>query len=826
MDLRAHLPSGDVAFPLLPLRSGALLPGRVITVTAGRKRSAALIRALIDRVQRHEDDGPPVIIGVAVQRDPHINEPGISDLHPVGTYAQVLKINQVADGVYQIGLGGIQRFALNQLERVEPYWRALAEPLESPSAGSSEARVRARALHEELESLGFEDDHAIGQILEAHLDDIDPDAFADAVAAALDLTQAQAVSLLLTPDVNDRLEKVSQLAGEILSSDDVRSRIQSTVRKAFNRQQREAILRQQLKAIKQELGEGDGEEGSDLERLRARIEAADPPAEVMKAVDREFNRLDSMQGGGAEANVIRTWLELVADLPWQRRAELSTNLDAVSERLDADHTGLGDVKQRILEHMAVLQLSGNPQGTVLCLAGPPGVGKTSLARSVAEATGRPFVRIALGGVRDEAEIRGHRRTYVGALPGRILSGLRKAEARNPVMLLDEIDKMGASFGGGSPESALLEVLDPEQHNVFTDHYLEQSFDLSEVLFICTANDLGQLSAPLRDRLEIVEISGYTRQEKAQIARKHLLPRQLTAHGVGPSEDLGPALEIEDAALESIIDSYTREAGVRQLERELIRLCRAAALTVARGEGAQRPAVSVTAKTLSDHLGKPRFTAEIAERTTIPGVSTGLAWTPVGGDILFIETSKMPGKGGLQITGQLGDVMKESARAALTYVRSNADALGITRRSIDEYDLHVHVPAGAVPKDGPSAGVTIFTALTSLLTGQKVRSDTAMTGEVTLRGRVLPVGGIKSKVLAAHRAGITRVILPLRNGRDLDDVPASVREQMEFILAEDMSQVLDAALEHGVDLPLPSDVSAPIGEVNSDEMMAAPRRDEV
>ncbi|MFN3201243.1 MAG: endopeptidase La [Bradymonadia bacterium] len=822
MEIKAHLPHGDTAFPVLPLRSGALLPGRVITVTAGRKRSAALVRALLEQRRRDPDEATPSIIGVAVQRDPHINAPGLADLHPVGTYAHVLKILQVSEGVFQVTLVGIKRFALNQLERVEPYWRAFGEPLESPSAGSSEVRLKAEALRSELEALRFDEDHAMSQVIENNQGELDPDTFSDAVAAALDLTQSQAVALLLTLDVNDRLDRVSRLAGEILASSDVKSRIEKSVRTAFNRQQREAILRQQLKAIKKELGEGGDEDGSEVDRLRARIEEADPPAEVMKAVERELKRLDSTQG--AEANVIRTWLELVADLPWNARAELNGDLNGVGQRLDADHTGLDDVKKRILEHMAVLKLSGNPRGTILCLAGPPGVGKTSLARSVAEATGRPFVRIALGGVRDEAEIRGHRRTYVGALPGRILNGLRKAEARNPIVLLDEIDKMGVSFGGGSPESALLEVLDPEQNGVFTDHYLEQPFDLGEVLFICTANDLGRLSAPLRDRLEIVEISGYTQQEKVQIARKHLLPRQLDAHGVGPEADLGPALEITDEALAAIVDGYTREAGVRQLERELIRICRAAALTVARSEvgpETPRPVITLGADDLAAHLGKPKFTAEVAERTAIPGVATGLAWTPVGGDILFIETSKMPGKGGMQITGQLGDVMKESARAALTYVRSHADALGIPAGALDDFDLHVHVPAGAVPKDGPSAGVTIFTALTSLLTDRTVRADTAMTGEVTLRGRVLPVGGIKSKVLAAHRAGISRVILPVRNGRDLDDVPESVRDQMEFILAEDMSQVLEAAL--GKDTALPSLPEVPgIDGAAEGEIIAAGR----
>jgi ATP-dependent Lon protease len=452
--------------------------------------------------------------------------------------------------------------------------------------------------------------------------------------------------------------------------------------------------------------------------------------------------------------------------------------------------------------MAVLKLSGGSKGTILCLAGPPGVGKTSLGRSIAEATGRPFLRIALGGVRDEAEIRGHRRTYVGAIPGRIINAMRKAGVKNPVMLLDEVDKLSQGWGG-SPEAALLELLDPEQNHTFTDHYLELPFDMSEVMFVVTANDLSKMSPPLRDRLEIVEINGYTPEEKLQIARGHLLPRKLEENALGPD-----ALVIDDIAIRQIVTDYTREAGVRQLGRELGKLARHVALQVARRKADEKAEpVRVKVGDLDEYLGKARFFNEVAERTAVPGVATGLAWTPVGGDILFIETSQMRGKGSLQITGQLGDVMKESARAALTYVRSNAEKLGVDPDFLDARDIHIHVPAGAVPKDGPSAGVTIFTALTSLLTGRRVRSDTAMTGECTLRGRVLPVGGIKAKVLAAHRAGITRVILPHRNARDIDEVPEEVRSQLEFILAEDMSEVLEAALEDGL-APEQSQVALP------------------
>jgi ATP-dependent Lon protease len=486
--------------------------------------------------------------------------------------------------------------------------------------------------------------------------------------------------------------------------------------------------------------------------------------------------------------VIRNYLELIAGLPWSARAESTLDISAVEAKLNEDHFGLEDAKKRILEHLAVLKVAGNRKGTILCLAGPPGVGKTSLGQSIADATGRPFIRVALGGVRDEAEIRGHRRTYVGALPGRIVNALKQAKVKNPVFLLDEIDKLGQGWMG-SPESALLEVLDPEQNHTFTDHYLELPFDLSEVLFVCTANSLDNLSAPLRDRLEIIEVSGYTLDEKFAIARKHLIPKQLKEHGIDEAN-----MTITDAALRSVIGGYTREAGVRQLQRQITKLCRALTLEVAKNPETKSNPHLIDDAALTAHLGKLKFWNDVAERTSIPGVATGLAWTPVGGDILFVETSRMPGKGRIEITGQLGDVMKESARAALSFVRSNANTLGVDTKALENQDLHIHFPAGGVPKDGPSAGVTIFTALTSLFTGRRVRHDTAMTGECTLRGRVLPVGGIKEKVIAAHRAGLKRVILPKKNERDIDDVPQKTRDELELIFAEDMSQVLAAALE--------------------------------
>ena len=784
-----QIPTG--AFPLLPLRGGVLLPGAVTTIPVGRRKSVELIRSLART-------GPPAIIGVGVQRDPRTSDPKLDDLEPLATLAEIVAVNQAAASAYMVTLRGLTRVEIDALVETEPFWTIEAHEFDDPTNESDEARVRADALAEQIRALDEDAQGALGQLVTETAPADDPGVFADRLASLLDISFDQRVELLLTREATTRLEKVGALAGESLARGEVEDTIRTSVRQAFKDHQRESILRQQLKAIRKELGEGEGDETDDL---RGRFDDMTLPDEVRKVVDRELSRLESLQSGQAEYNVVRTYLETIADLPWDTRAEVNDDLEGVSAKLDADHYGLDTVKRRILEHMAVLKLSGNPRGTILCLAGPPGTGKTSLARSIADATGRPFVRIALGGVRDEAEIRGHRRTYVGALPGRLIQGLRKAGAKNPVMLLDELDKMSASSFTGSPEAAMLEVLDPEQNAVFTDHYLELPFDLSEVLFVCTANDLGKLSAPLRDRLEIVSLEGYTHDEKVHIANRHLVPKQLDNHGVSAeqSDDDQPSLGLTDDTLRAIIRDYTREAGVRQLEREIIRLCRSTALAVARGEASR---LEVGPDDLSEYLGKPKYRPEVAERTALPGVATGLAWTPVGGDILFIETSKMPGKGGLTITGQLGDVMKESARAALSYVRSNAESLGVDTTALAELDLHIHVPAGAVPKDGPSAGVTIFTALTSLLTGRAVRNDTAMTGECTLRGRVLPVGGIKAKVLAAHRAGLTRVILPQQNERDIDDVPEDVRDQLEFILADDMSEVLAAALDGDVvDSPL-------------------------
>jgi ATP-dependent Lon protease len=772
------------------LRAGVLFPGTVIKLPVGRARSIALLSAL----------EPGAILGVVAQRRSADLDPDGPDLHTLGTLARVQQMVRLPEGEFRVALEGVGRFELEGVVTKEPFWLARGRAVEDRVADAEKARLLARALREKVDEIAA----AGGGLNQVDAREDDPGLVADQVAAALGLTTEKEMEVLGALEVVARLQMVTDLLVEAKAVSEVKKKIDSDLRREMGKGQREAMLREQLRAIQRQLGDDKG--AGELESLKKRLDQAGLTDEARAAADRELQRLEGMPQQAAEYHVIRTYLEWIADLPWTKRAAVKDDLEEVARKLDLDHYGLDDVKKRILEHMAVLKLSGNRRGTILCLAGPPGVGKTSLGQSIADATGRPFVRISLGGVRDEAEIRGHRRTYVGALPGRLVHALKKAKAKNPIVLLDEIDKLGVGWAG-SPEAALLEVLDPEQNKSFVDHYMELPFDLSEVVFLATANTLETLSAPLRDRLEIIEISGYTQDEKIHIARSHLIPKQLKEHAIAPE-----ALTLSDGALRAIVRDYTREAGVRQLERQITKLCRALALEVARSKDHKPARLDVGEGDLGKYLGKVRFHSEVAERTSVPGVATGLAWTPVGGDILFVETSRMPGKGRLEITGQLGDVMKESARAALTYVRSNAATLGVEPQFLETQDLHVHVPAGGVPKDGPSAGVTIFTALTSLLTGRRVRSDTAMTGEVTLRGRVLPVGGIKAKVMAAHRAGIARVVLPRRNAPDLDEVPEEARAALEFVLADDMSEVIAAALERAG--AAPADLSPGAGAGSS------------
>ena len=767
--LRGGAPVPQGPLPLLPLRSGYLFPTNDQTFNVGRLKSVTLVESI------HVGD----VVGIVTQHNAKLNEPRLHDLWSVGTFARVVSIAQSGSRSYQVTVEGIGRFQLTNLAQTEPYLRGFVEVLSEGDVESTEVKLLAEELSNQLQRLTAEG--VAGGDLPAY--EGDASSYADRVAAQLQLDSEQAEELLGIGDTGERLRRLLGILGHLSTRAKIKEKIAGDVRKQFGKQQREAVLREQLKVIQREL---DGDESGEEDSLQEKLEALEFPEDVRKVVKRELKRLRNA-GNSPESNVIRTYLDWIAALPWEARADEEVEISEIERQLDADHFGLEDVKKRILEHMAVRKLTGNKKGTILALHGPPGVGKTSLGQSVAEATGRPLVRIALGGVRDEAEVRGHRRTYVGALPGRILHALRKAKVKNPVVLLDEIDKLGTGWGG-SPEAALLEVLDPEQNKNFTDHYLELPFDLSEVMFIATANSLEPLSAPLRDRLELVEVSGYTELEKLEIARRHLIPKRVEESGL-PSG----AVNILDSALQRLTSEYTREAGVRQLEREIGRVTRQLALSVARAKD-EPVQITVDRDNVEDYLGKPKYRNDVAERTALPGVATGLAWTPVGGDILFIETTSMPGKGKIEITGKLGDVMKESARAALSYVRSHALELGLDSKLLDTSDLHLHVPAGAVPKDGPSAGVTIFTALTSLLSNRRVRSDTAMTGECSLRGRVLPVGGIKSKVMAAHRAGITRVVLPEGNRRDYDDVPQSVRDELEVIFATEMHEVLEATLQ--------------------------------
>jgi ATP-dependent Lon protease len=579
----------------------------------------------------------------------------------------------------------------------------------------------------------------------------------------------------------------------------MRERINSQIKEEMGKNQREYVLRQQLKAIKEELGEDDGDQG-DLDGLEDRISKASLPSEAEQVAKKQLKRLRNMQVGSAEYTVVRTYLDWILDLPWHNQTLDNLEIAQVRKVLDEDHYGLEKVKKRILEYLAVRKLKKDKKGPILCLLGPPGVGKTSLGRSIARALGRKFHRISLGGVHDEAAIRGHRRTYVGALPGQVIQGMKKTGTINPIFMLDEVDKLGHDFRG-DPSAALLEVLDPEQNNTFADHYLEIPYDLSNVMFIATANVADPIPAPLRDRMEILEIPGYTRREKLAIARQHLLPKQIEEHGITQEQ-----LTITDDAVQAIIEGYTREAGVRTLERQIASVVRGVAVKIA--EGDTTPRTIQDADGVAEFLGAAKFTSEMAERTEEAGVATGLAWTSVGGEILFIEATRMYGSGKLQLTGQLGDVMKESAQAALSYVRANAEKLGVSKDFLEKSDIHIHIPAGAMPKDGPSAGVTMFTALVSLLTGIRVRHDVGMTGEISLRGRVLPIGGLKEKVLAAHRAGIKRIILPERNKADLEEIPAEVKNDLEFVLASRMDQVLEAALDGKIEPKVEAAAAAP------------------
>jgi ATP-dependent Lon protease len=792
---------------ILPIRNIVVFPGTMMPLNVGRRRS----KALLDDVMPGDK-----IIGVVTQKSADTEEPGVGELCTVGTICSILKLYRLPDGNQSIIVHGLARFRVGAVAHTEPYLAVQNDILEDHWLEGKELDALMGSVRQQANrviELSPNTPDEAGQVLAGIQS---PGALADFLATNLQAEALDKQPLLEEQDVNKRLASIGGKLAAQLDVLELQNKIQTQVKESIDRSQRRYYLQEQLRAIRKELGEGDSTGLSEVESLRGKLEAAKPPEAVLKEAERELSRLDTIPQASPEYGVIRTYVQILSELPWSAQTTDKLELREARAVLDRDHFGLEKVKKRILEHLAVRKLKGDGSGAILCFVGPPGVGKTSLGRSIAEAMNRKFIRVALGGVRDEADIRGHRRTYIGSMPGRIIAELRKAGSRNPVMMLDEIDKLGADFRG-DPASALLEVLDPAQNHTFTDHYLDVPFDLSKVLFIATANSMDPVPGPLRDRMEVIEIPGYTEAEKLVIAKRYLVPRQLESCGLTTKQAKFP-----DETLRMVIASYTREAGVRNLERSIGSLARAIAAEVvarqpatpatdgsapakleSRGAGAVKvdgalvkvdgAFVTVDGAFVTANLGPVKFDPELASRTSVPGVATGLAYTPAGGEILFIEASRYPGKGAITLTGQIGDVMKESATAAYTLVRSRAKELGIDPKLVAESDFHVHVPAGAVPKDGPSAGVAMFTALASLLMARPVKPDVAMTGEITLRGLVLPIGGVKEKVLAAARAGIKHVILPARNEKDVGDIPADARKSLKLHFASDIREVLELAL---------------------------------
>ncbi|HMJ73426.1 MAG TPA: endopeptidase La [Solirubrobacterales bacterium] len=774
--IRASQPLPD-ALPVLPLRETVTFPETLTPLAVGQERSIKLVDDVL---------GANRMLAMVAARDPEDEEPGPDGLYEVGVVGIVARMLKVPDGTLRILVQGTQRVRLGPYVAEEPYLVARIAELpdvvdEGPELEALSRNVQ-RTFSEIVEHIPYLPEEL--QMAVANIED--PAALGHLIAGALRITTEEKQQLLEEVDIAARLRRLSQILARELEVVQLGSQIQSQVQSEVDKGQREFFLRQQLKAIQDELGEGD-EQQAEVNELRRRVEEAELPEQALKAAERELSRLEKLPSAAAEHGVIRSYLEWLVELPWSKRTEDNLDIAHAREVLDADHYDLEKVKDRILEYLAVRKLKPDSPGPILCFVGPPGVGKTSLGRSIAKALGREFERISVGGVRDEAEIRGHRRTYIGALPGTIVRALRDAGSRNPVFMIDEIDKMGADFRG-DPSSAMLEVLDPAQNDSFRDHYLDLEFDLSEVLFIATANILDTVPGPLQDRMETIELAGYTLEEKRHIARRYLVPRQIEANGLKPSQ-----IEFAEPALTAIVEEYTREAGVRNLERQIGTICRKVARDVA--EGKSKSKARVSAKRARELLGRRRVFAEQRRRTKDPGVATGLAWTPSGGDVLFIEATAMPGSGKLTITGQLGDVMRESAQAALSYVRGHwrDSAPDLDQSWFAEHDLHIHVPAGAVPKDGPSAGVAMTVALASLISGRPVRNDVAMTGEVTLTGQVLPIGGLKEKSLAAQRAGIKRVIVPKRNEGDVAEIPEHERSALEFVYVDEVSKAIDAAL---------------------------------
>lgn len=770
----------DVKIPedaliIIPVREMVLFPGAIAPIAIARPKSVAAAQQAL-REQRP--------IGIVLQRSPETEEPGPDDLYRVATIANIVRYITAPDGTHHIVCQGVQRARILDFLPGSPFPAARIQQIPEPTTSSPE--IEARALNLQRQAIEAVEllPQAPPELVAMFQSTTAPGALADLATSFMDIKPQDKQEVLETIDLALRVEKVSKHLAERLEVLRISNEIGLKTRASFDERQREAILREQMATIQRQLGEGDGK-AAEVAELTAAIAKANMPAEADAHAKKELRRYERMPEAAGESGMVRTYLDWLIELPWALPAEKPIDIKEARRILDADHFGLEKIKSRIIEYLAVRKLAPQGKAPILCFVGPPGVGKTSLGQSIARAMDRPFVRVSLGGVHDEAEIRGHRRTYIGALPGNIIQGIKKAGARNCVMMLDEIDKMGRGVQG-DPSAAMLEVLDPEQNGTFRDNYLGVPFDLSRVVFIATANMLDQIPGPLLDRMELISLAGYTEEEKLEIAKRYLVRRQLEANGLTAEQ-----AEIEPEALRLIVKGYTREAGVRNLEREIGKVLRHGAVQVAEGTAAK---VVVTAKDIADVLGQPRFEGEIAQRTSVPGVATGLAWTPVGGDILFIEASRVPGRGGMILTGQLGEVMRESVQAALTLVKSRATQLGIDPQVFEKSDIHVHVPAGATPKDGPSAGVAMFTALTSLLTNRTVRSDTAMTGEISLRGLVLPVGGIKEKVVAAAAAGLKRVMLPARNKRDYDDIPKSARDNLEFIWLERVDEAIAAALE--------------------------------
>jgi ATP-dependent Lon protease len=790
--LQNQIPS---ALPILPLRGVVVYPQTAVPLTIGQPRSIKLVDDVVSGENR--------LIGLAASKNPEIEVPEPKDLYPVGTVAVVHRLFRAPDGTIRLLVQGLSRFRLGEFLETDPYLKANIELIPETIEEGIEIEALARNAREQFEKIAEMITSIPRELVASVLSLEDPlqTVYTIANFQRMDLKDAQ--EILEIDSVSDKLRKLAGILAREVEVLEIGQKIQNEARSEIEKVQREYFLREQLKAIQRELGEGD-EQTAEIEEFRQKIEAAKMPEEADKMSRRELDRMSRLPTAAAEYGVIRTYLDWLVSVPWSVITEDNLDITHAREVLDQDHYGLEDVKERILEYLAVRKLRHERreeldalenddeirrvrEGVILCFVGPPGVGKTSLGRSIARAMGREFIRISLGGVRDEAEIRGHRRTYIGAMPGRILQAIRRIETRNPVFMMDEVDKLTYDFHG-DPASALLEVLDPEQNSEFRDHYLEVAFDLSQVMFITTANLLEPIPGPLRDRMEIIQISSYTDNEKIEIAKGYLIPRQLRENGLMAEE-----VSFTPDSLETIIRSYTREAGVRNLEREIGAVSRKVVTQIAEGK---TEAVVIKPDMIKEYLGRPKYYSyeEIAERTSIPGVATGLAYTPTGGDVLFIEATRMPGGKGFQLTGSLGDVMQESAKAALSFVRSRADALGLPNDFFEKSDFHLHVPAGAQPKDGPSAGVTMATALVSLVSGKPVREDVGMTGEITLRGQVLPIGGVKEKVLAAHRSGLKTVILPSRNEADLEDLPEEVRKDIKFVFVQTVDDVLDAALE--------------------------------